>query len=70
MLLLSKNCRCFHDYHVGDQMQIIVKDPGPLDARVGPVLTISNVHTNGTVSYMKNINTVARINIRRIKPFY
>ena len=68
--IAENNRRRFHDYHVGDQMQIIVKDPGPLDARVGPVLTISNVHTNGTVSYMKNLNTVARINIRRIKPFY
>ena len=68
--IAENNRRRFHDYHVGDQMQIIVKDPGPLDARVGPVLTISNVHTNGTVSYMKNLNKVARINIRRIKPFY
>ena len=47
-------------------MQIIVKDPGPLNEQVGPPLTITNVHTNGTVSYLKNISTVAQINIRRI----
>ena len=68
--IAENNRRYFHNYHVGDQMQIIVKDPGPLDARIGPVFTITNVHTNGTVSYLKNINTVACINIRRIKPFH
>ena len=68
--IAENNRRRFHDYHVGDQMTIKVTDPGPLDERNGAVLTITNVHTNGTVSYLKNINTVSRINIRRIIPHY
>ena len=66
--IAKNNRRKFHNYHIRDQMQIIVKDPGPLDAIVGPLLTITNVHTNSTISYLKNPNTVAQINIRRIKP--
>ena len=64
--IAGNNRRRFHDYHIGDQMQIITKDPGPLDPRVGPPLTITNIHTNGTVSYLRNINTVAQINICQI----
>ena len=56
--IAENNRRRFHDYHVGDQMTIKVTDPGPLEARQGAVLTITNVHTNGTVSYLKNNNTV------------
>ena len=67
--IVENNRRRFHNYHIGDQMQNIIKDLGPLDVRVGPVLTITNVHTNSIVSYLKNINMVAQINIRGIKPF-
>ena len=47
------NCCQFHDYHIGDQMAIIIiiiKDPHSLAERTTPPFTIVNVYTNGTVS--------------------
>ena len=68
--IAENNRRQFHDYHIGDQVVIIIKDPDALSERTTTPYTVTNVHTNGTVSYMKNLNTIARINIRRIKPHF
>ena len=67
--IAENNRRQFHDYHIGEQMVIIIKDPDALAERTTPPFAIVNVHTNGTVSYLKNQNTIARINIRCIKPY-
>ena len=60
-----------HDYMVGDQFLIIAYKPNALEARAnGPPYTITQVHSNGTVSYGLNEEVIDRINIRRIKPYY
>ncbi len=59
-----------HDYNIGDQILILAYKPGALDERAKGPYTISQVHTNGTVSYMLNNAVIDRINIRRIKPYH
>ena len=59
-----------HDYTVGDQMMIIAFKPHALQDRAKGPYTITQVHSNGTVSYLLNQETIDRINIRRIKPYY
>ena len=67
--IAENNRRQFHDYHIGEQMVIIIKDPDAFAERATTPFTLVNVHTNGTVSYLKNQNTISWINIRRIKPY-
>ena len=64
--------RRHHDYNVGDQMMILAYKPNmsALQVRAKGPYTISQVHNNGTVSYMLNEQVIDRINIRRIKPYY
>ena len=60
-----------HDYNIGDQMMIIAYKPNALDDERGKgPYAITQVHVNGTVSYMLNEEVIDRINIRRIKPYY
>ena len=63
--------RRHHDYTIDDQMMILAYKPNlsALEARAKGPYTISQVHNNGTVSYMLNEHVVIdRINICRIKP--
>ena len=59
-----------HNYSVGDQIMIIAYKPHALQDRAKGPYTISQIHVNGTVSYMLNEEVIDRINIRRIKPYY
>ena len=70
---VRKNRRCcHHDYTIGDQIMILAYKPNmsALQARAKGPYTISQVHSNGTVSYMLNELVIDRINIRRIKPYH
>ena len=64
--------RRHHDYTTGDQIMILAykHNLSALGARAKGPYTISQVHNNGTVSYMLNQHVIDRINIRRIKPYY
>ena len=59
-----------HDYAVGDQILILVSDPKALSTRTTGPYVITQVHANGTVSFLRNNEVFERINIRRIKPYY
>ena len=59
-----------HDYAVGDQILILVSDPKALSTRTTGLYVITQVHANGTVSFLRNAEVFERINIRRIKPYY
>ena len=57
------------DYQPGDEILILTTDPTTLrDRGIGP-FTITQVHTNGTVTFQRTPHIVERINIRRIKPY-
>lgn len=58
-----------HDYIVGDQFLIKTFKPSALQERWYGPYTITQVHSNGTVSYMLNEFVIDRINIRLIKPY-
>ena len=64
--------RRHHDYTIGDQIMILAYKPNlpALEARAKGPYTISQVHNNGTVSYLLNQEVIDRINIRQIKPYY
>jgi transposase InsO family protein len=68
--LLSANTKRFsYDYAVGDEVLRLVYRPDILEPRaVGPY-TITQVHTNGTLSIELSPGVVERINIRRVKPY-
>ena len=70
--LRENSRRRYHDYTIGDQMMILAYKPNlsALEARAKGPYTITQVHNNGTVSYMLNEHVIDRINIRRIKPYY
>jgi len=58
-----------HDYQPGQAVLLLVPDPKKLEPRaIGP-FPIHQVHTNGTVSILRNPHVLERINIRRIKPY-
>lgn len=59
-----------HEYNVGDSIAILAFNPGALDARATGPFIITQVHTNGTVSFLRNEEVIERINIRRIKPYF
>ena len=59
-----------HDYVVGDQIMLIKNDPAALEDRNKGLYTITQVHANGTVTFMRNEEVFERINVRRIKPYY
>ena len=62
-------CRKF-DYQPGDEILILTNNPTTLQDRgVGP-FTITQVYTNGTVTFQRTPHIVEQINIRRIKPYW
>ena len=65
--------RRFYDYKVGDLILILNKQgtKGKLEPNTLPEgpWKITQGHTNGTVSILRN-NYIERLNIRRIKPFF
>ena len=65
--------RQFFDYKIGDLILILNKqsNKGKLDPNTLPEgpWKITQVHTNGTVSILRN-SYIERINIRRIRPFF
>ena len=62
--------RKHHDYNIGDQIMIFNHKTDALGAKsIGP-FTITQVHTNGTVSFLRNEHIIERINLRRIKPYH
>ena len=57
------------DYQPGDEILILTTDPTTLQNRgIGP-FSITQVHTNGTVTFQRTPDVVECINIRRIKPY-
>ena len=57
------------DYHVGDEVLLILKNPDTLQERaIGPY-TIEEVHVNGTVTVPRTANVLEWFNIRRLKPY-
>ena len=61
-------CRTF-DYKPGDQILILTNYFTALqDCGIGP-FTITQVHTNGTITFQRTPHIVERINIRRVKPY-
>lgn len=68
--LISANRKRFsYDYQIGDQVLKLVDNPSKLAPRAHGPFTITQVHTNGTISIRRNAFTVERISIRRVKPF-
>ena len=65
--------RQFFDHKIGDLILILNKqnNKGKLEPNTLPEdpWKITQVHTNGTVSILRN-NYIERINIRRIRPFF
>ena len=59
-----------HDHTVGDQFLIKTFKPSALQERYYGPYTITQVHSNGTVSYLVNEAVIGRINVRRIKPYF
>ena len=59
----------FKDYNVGDEVLILKEDPTKMEDRaIGP-FTVQQVHTNGTVTILRNAGVYERINVRRLKPY-
>ena len=62
--------RHFKDYHVGDQVLVILPSTGKLQSKtIGP-FSIVDVHVNGTVTIDRGPGIVERLSIRRIKPYH
>ena len=57
------NCCHFYNYGIKDQMIIVISEPDALQERTFLHLTIVNIHTNNTVSYLQNINAINTVNI-------
>ena len=70
--LRRQNMRRYnHDYTVGDEILIVNRDPNRpklVTTTAGP-FPIAQVHSNGTVTFIRSPNVYERINIRRIRPF-
>ena len=63
------HCRTFY-YKPGDKILILTNNPTTLQDRgIGP-FTITQVNTNGTITFQRTPHIVKRINIRRVKPYW
>ena len=63
------HCRTF-DYQPGDQILILTNNPTTLqDQGIGP-FTITQVHTNGTITFQCTPHIVECINICQVKPYW
>ena len=68
--LIENQRRKSHDYNIGDQFLIKNFKPTALQERYYGPFVITQVHSNGTVSYILNQAIIDRINVRRIKPYF
>jgi hypothetical protein len=61
-------CRIF-DYTSGDQILILTNNPTTLyDRGIGP-FTITQVYTNGTITFQCTPHIVECVNISQVKPY-
>jgi hypothetical protein len=74
-IIIDERLRCANlrrrtfDYQPGDQILILTNNPTTLQDRgIGP-FTITQVHTNGTITFQRKPHIVERINVRRVKPY-
>ena len=62
-------CRRSFDYQPGDEILILTNNPTTLQDRgIGPY-TITQVHTNYTITFQRTPHIVEHINICRVKPY-
>jgi hypothetical protein len=69
-LMRSNRKRISHDYQPNEEVLILAYKPGKLDPQATGPFTIHSVHTNGTVTIIRNPFVHERINIRRLRPYY
>ena len=62
--------RCFKDYTAGEEVMILVQDPGKLEERAHGPYVIQQVHTNGTLIILRTPGVYERINVRHVKPYH
>ena len=68
-LIVANAKRFSYDYRIGQEVLKLVYKPDKLEARaIGPY-TVTQVHTNGTLSIQISPGVIERINIRRVKPY-
>ena len=58
-----------HNYQPGDKVLLLRDSGAKMESTTSGPYTIERVHTNGTVTILRNSGVVERVNIRRIKPF-
>ena len=68
-LILANRKRFSYDYVIGDEVLKIAVKPNKLDPRNDGPFTITQVHTNGTVTLRLAPHVTERISLRRIKPY-
>ena len=69
--LIKANAKRFSfDYQVNQEVLKLVYKPDKMDPRAEGPYRIEQVHTNGTLTIRLDDNTIERINIRRVKPYY
>ena len=74
-VVIDDNNRCAnlrrhsHDYQPGNKVLLIRDSGAKMESTTSGPYTIERVHTNGTVTILRNPGVVERVNIRRIKPF-
>jgi transposase InsO family protein len=62
--------RRFRDYHIDDQVLLVVKDPATLGEKTAGPYRVHLVHVNGTLTIERDPGIYERVNIRRLKPFH
>lgn len=68
-LILANRKRFSYDYVIGDEVLKISYKPNKLEPRNEGPYTITQVHTNGTVTIRLAPHVTERISLRRIKPY-
>ena len=66
----SNRRRIAHDYQPQDQVLVLAYKPDKLEPRATGPFTISQIHTNGTVTIQRNPHVQERISLRRIRPYH
>ena len=69
-LMRSNRRRIAHDYQPQDQVLVLAYKPDKLEPRATGPFTISQIHTNGTVTIQRNPHVQERISLRRIRPYH
>lgn len=62
--------RRFHDYKIGDEVLLLLKPLGTLGPKTEGPYTITQVHSNGTITILRAPNITERLSIRRVKPYH